>query len=106
MERFGYSKKPEEMPASGVHTQDNITKKTPASTAQQKPTTNNNVEAKKKAVVKTAVKKVVDFDISGNILIDEILKIRAQKREVYDSAKGVKTDISQEFTKNICLKTT
>ena len=41
----------------------------------------------------------------GDKLIDELFKAKSQKKEINETAKGVKTEIYHDFVKDICLKT-
>jgi hypothetical protein len=43
--------------------------------------------------------------IEGDKLIDELFKVKSQKKEIIETAKGVKTEIYHDFIKDICLKT-
>jgi hypothetical protein len=41
----------------------------------------------------------------GDKLIDELFKVKSQKKEIIETAKGLKTEIYHDFVKDICLKT-
>jgi hypothetical protein len=43
--------------------------------------------------------------IEGDKLIDELFKVKTQKKEIIETANGVKTEIYHDFIKDICSKT-
>ena len=45
------------------------------------------------------------FIADGDKLIDELFKVKSQKREITEAANGVKTEIFHDFVKDICSKT-
>jgi hypothetical protein len=45
------------------------------------------------------------FIADGDKLIDELFKVKSQKKEITEAANGVKTEIFHDFVKDICSKT-
>jgi len=46
-----------------------------------------------------------EFDIKLNTLLEELFKVKGQRKDVYDISNGSKNETYYEFIKNICAKT-
>lgn len=49
--------------------------------------------------------EVKEFDVKLNTLLEELFKIKGQRKDVYDISNGNKNETYYEFIKNICAKT-